>query len=237
MQTYKIDFKHQVKSLSNGLWNIILTPIAMICLWLIFDINPFEKHILAVFLLYSFFWFIPALILHRLYFLMNKNIRFTYNTENGEYLISEGNKTFNFYNRDIKTIERIYFSDYRVPNWQQNWFPMPWRNYGLIRILTIDNEEFFLTSLMIDIVKPPVKPTINKYRFIPLPPKTEKQKQNEIRLAEQNRKNKIDQFKTRFAKLSNSELKYMSKESVLVDEAKIAINELMNERNTTANMV
>jgi len=113
----------------------------------------------------------PAFILHPIYYSINRKTELKYNADKKEYRVTQNDKTFELKSKDIELVERIYYSDYRLPKSQQNYIPMPWRKYGLIRILTKENKEIFLTSLMIDIVNPPIEPTSNKFRFIPFPPR------------------------------------------------------------------
>jgi len=234
-QTYKIDIKHQIKSISNGLWNIGLLPVAMFFLWFIEGINPLEPYLIIGLLLWTLFWFIPALILHSIYYSINRKTELNYNTEYQEFRIIHDDNTYEFMKRDIKVIERIYYSDYRLAKWKQNYIPMPWRNYGLLRIQTNNGDEIFLTSLMIDIVNPPIRPTSNKYKYIPFPPKTLKQKQIEIKEAEDSRKNRIEHFKLKFSDLTLMDLNQKINDDGLTEEAKIAAEKLISERNTTAN--
>ena len=80
-QTFKIDIKHQAMSISNGLWNIGLIPVVLIFLWLYKDINPFEPFVIIGLLLWTLFWFIPAFILHPIYYLINRNTELIYNED------------------------------------------------------------------------------------------------------------------------------------------------------------
>jgi hypothetical protein len=234
-QTYKIDIKHQMKSISNGLWNIVLLPVAMLLLWLIKGINPLEPYLVIVLLLWTLFWFIPALILHPIYYSINRKTKFIYIMDKQEFKVIQNDNTYGFKDKDIKLVERIYYSDYRLPKWQQNYIPMPWRNYGLVRILTNNDEEIILTSLMIDIVNPPIRPTLDKYRFIPFPPKTLEQKRIDNKEAEESKKRRIEHFKLKFSELTIAELNNKTFDEGLVEEAIIAAKELIAERNTTAN--
>ena len=234
-QTFQIDIKHQVKSISNGLWNIGLLTVALIFLWLFMNINPFEPFLIFGLLLWTLFWFIPAIILHPVYYLLNRKTELIYNKEKKEFEIIQDKKTSIFKSGDIKLIERIYYSDYRLPKWQQNYIPMPWKKYGLIRIVTNEDKEFFLTSLMIDIINPPIDPTINTYRFIPFPPQTISQKRNELKKTAGFKRNQVEKFKIEFSGLTISELSEKTVENGLIEEAEIAANELITERNTTAN--
>jgi hypothetical protein len=234
-QTYKIDIKHQMKSISNGLWNIVLLPVAMLLLWLIKGINPLEPYLVIVLLLWTLFWFIPALILHPIYYSINRKTKFIYIMDKQEFKVIQNDNTYGFKDKDIKLVERIYYSDYRLPKWQQNYIPMPWRNYGLVRILTNNDEEIILTSLMIDIVNPPIRPTLDKYRFIPFPPKTLEQKRIDNKEAEESKKRRIEHFKLKFSELTIAELNNKTFDEGLVEEAIIAATELIAERNTTAN--
>ena len=236
-QEFKIDIKHQIKSMSNGLWNFALIPIVLFLLWLLKGINPFDPFLIIGLLIWTLFWFIPVFILHPTYYSINRETKFIFNPEKKEIEIRQGATNSKFSQKDIREIERIYYSDYRLPKWQQNYIPMPWRDYGLIRILTNENQEFFITSLMIDIVNPPIEPTLNKYKYIPFPPKTMEQKRSEFKERENLKRNQINNFKTKFSKLTIKELNNRKTENGLIEEAKIAIEELINERNTTANKV
>ncbi|MCL3782514.1 hypothetical protein EMN47_19190 [Prolixibacteraceae bacterium JC049] len=233
--TFKIDIKHQLKSISNGLWNIGMLPVVMFFLWFIKGINPLEPYLVIGLLLWTLLWFIPTLILHPLYFSINRKSKLIYNNDNQELKVIQDDNILKFKRKDIKVIERIYYSDFRLAKWKQNYIPMPWRNYGLIRILTYEDDEIFLTSLMIDIVNPPIKPTLNTYKFIPFPPKTLKQKQNEKKEVEESRKKRIEFFKMKFSTLTLTDLNHIINDEDLVEEAKITAKELINEKNTTAN--
>jgi hypothetical protein len=224
-----------MKSISNGLWNIVLLPVAMLLLWLIKGINPLEPYLVIVLLLWTLFWFIPALILHPIYYSINRKTKFIYIVDKQEFKVIQNNNTYGFKVKDIKLVERIYYSDYRLPKWQQNYIPMPWRNYGLVRILTNNDEEIILTSLMIDIINPPIRPTLDKYRFIPFPPKTLEQKRIDNKEAEESKKRRIEHFKLKFSELTIAELNNKTFDGGLVEEAIIAAKELIAERNTTAN--
>jgi len=234
MQVFKIDVKHQIKSISNGFWNVSSIPVALFFLWLLKDINPFDPILIFGLLIWTLFWFIPVLLLHPIYYSLNIKTELKYNPEKKELEIKQGSNLVKFEQNDIKQIERIYYSDYRLPKWQQNYIPMPWRNYGLLRIVTNDNQEFILTSLMIDIVNPPIKPSVNKYKYIPFPPKSIAQKRSELKNAKKLKKNQIESFKTKFSKLTIGELSYKTVVNGFVVEAEIAAKELI-EKNTTAN--
>ena len=235
-QTYKIDIKHQMKSISNGLWNIGLLPVSMLLLWLIKGIYPLEPYIVIGLVLWTLFWFLPAIILHPIYYSINRKTKFIYIPSKQEFKVIQNDITYGFKDKDIKLVERIYYSDYRLPNWQQNYIPMPWRNYGLIRILTNNDIEIILTSLMIDIVNPPIRPTLDKYKFIPFPPKTIEQKKSDNNEAEENRKRRIEHFKLKFSQLTIAELNKKTFDKGLVEEAVIAAKELVTEKNTTSNI-
>lgn len=233
-EKYQIDLKHQIKSISNGLWNIGMIPVVLAVLWLWKGIYP-DPELVIVLILYTFFWFIPALIIHPTYFFLNKSTVIEIDRQKEKIRITEKGKLLELEWNELKEIERIYYSDYRHAEWKQNYIPMPWRNYGLLRIQTLDNQEYFFTSLMIDIVNPPIQPTKNLYKFIPFPPKSLRQRQIESKEKENAKKNRIDQFKIKFGELSEFELKKKSESKELVYEARTAAKELMNEKNTAAN--
>lgn len=234
-ETFQIDIKHQIKSISNGFFHIGVIPVIIGVLWIWKGIEP--DFILVVGLIcWTLIWFIPAIILHPTYYLLNKGatLSIDYDKKRLEILNNETRMSMGF--EDLATVERIYFSDYRHVEWQQNWFPSPWRNYGLLRIQTKDDHEFFLTSLMIDIVNPPIEPTTNTYKFIPLPPKSLKQKRFEAKEREELQRNRIEHFKRKFEKQSLTELNRKIDSQDLIYEAKTAAVELIKEKDTAANI-
>ncbi len=233
-EKYQIDLRHQFKSISNGLWNIGMIPVALAVLWFWKGIYPDAELIIAL-ILWTLFWFIPALILHPTYYFLNKSTVIEIDRQKEKLHIVEKGKLLEIDWSDLKEIERIFYSDYRHAEWKQNYIPMPWRNYGLIRIQTLDNQEFFFTSLMIDIVNPPIQPTKNSYKYVPFPPKSLQKQQNEAKQKKNAEKDRIDHFKKKFIGLSESELQKKSNAKELVYEARTAAKELMNEKNTAAN--
>ena len=236
-QVFKIDLKHQLKSISNGIWIILIVSLVMLYFWIIEDINPIQNNLLILFAIITLLYFLPALILHPLYYYINRKTKLKYNSEEKELILIDGDKSFQFKESDVEEIERVYFTDFKLPRRQRNFMTPTWRNYGLIRIMVKSKQEFILTSLMIDVVNPPLKPTVNKFRLIPFPPRSLKNRERDIIESENARKKKIDFFKASFSNKTKSELNKKLNDNDLVDEAKIAVREIINEKNTTANNV
>jgi hypothetical protein len=178
--------------------------------------------------IWTLFWFVPALLLHPVYYSINKSTVLEIDRQKETLLITDNGNTVELKWNELLEVERIYYSDYRLKKDSQNYIPMPWRNYGLLRIQTSKETEFFFTSLMLDIVDPPITPTKNTYKYIPFLPQSLKEIENIKR-------GRIEKFKRNFKNLTDSELhnKFTSEE--LVKDARIAAEELIKEKNTAAN--
>jgi len=235
-QTFKVDIKHQVKSLSNGLWNFAMIPLALIVLWFWKGINPFDVELIIVVSLCNLFWLIPVFVLHPTYYFLNKSTGLAIDLKNERVCITVKGNAMEFRMNELEEIERIYNSDNRHATWKQSYIPVAWRNYGLLRIVTSNNEEYFITSLMIDILNPPIQPTKNSFSLFPFPSNSYKKKQIEFIEREKMRRDKINLFKMNFTKLSENDLKSKSESDELVFEARIAAQEIICERHTAANI-
>jgi len=213
-----------------------MIPLALTVLWLWKGIYPFNIELIIVVSLCNLFWFIPAFVLHPTYYFLNKSTSLAIDLKNERMCITVKGKAVELRLNELKEIERIYNSDYRHATWKQSYIPVPWRNYGFLRIVASNNEEHIITSLMINIVDPPIQPTKNSFSLFPFPPKSLKKKYIESKEKEILRREKINQFKMRFINLSENELKSKSESDDLVFEARTAAQELMWERHTAANI-
>jgi hypothetical protein len=164
--TFKVDLKHQFKSLKYcrliGILLIIIpTAIYALGWWPVFDFN-----FLGVILLALFIFLLPAFYLHITYYIQNKNALFRI-TDNSQYFYSDKERELQFKLKDIDVIEQ-HIGIYHENNIDfANRRTAPWTNYHYIKIQLRNGEHFFLTSLMIDYKSFPMHIYTTKFRYIP----------------------------------------------------------------------
>lgn len=179
------------------------------------------------------FLFLPVFILHITYFIKNRGTVLIIDSES--FTIEEKGRECKYYLRDIKKIRKSIFSDYRHSKEQRNWFPAPWRKYGYLRIVTEDDKTYFLTSLMIDPINPPLEVNEIKYHIFPLldEPQEDLISEKESRLKQ--KKLTIANYKRKFSDFTEDQLKKKTVENGFVKEAEMAASELLNEKYTATN--
>lgn len=165
--TYKVDFKHQLKSLRYCLLIgiILLISTLIICVASARFILDFK--FIEITSLFIIFFLLPVFYLHITYYLRNRNTCFSITENSTQYLYSDNEKKLSFKLKDIDVIEQhlgIYhennvdFVGHRVA---------PWTNYHYIKIKLRNGDSFFLTSLMVDYKSFPMHIYNTKFRFIP----------------------------------------------------------------------
>jgi hypothetical protein len=191
-----------------------------------------------VFLTILFFWnlllFLPAIILHIIYYTANRNTKLEIDEEKQALLVIDDKRKYLIEFDNIKKVQRVIYSDYKHPKWQQNWQPMPWRNYGYLKLITKDNEVFLFTSLMLDPLNPPIEFTETKFRFIQLLDELVEEEFTKEELVNHQR-DEVDAYKKKFQFHSEEELRKKTIYNGIKEVAAIAANELLEERNTIAN--
>jgi len=165
--TFKIDLKHQFKSLKYcrllGIL-LIITPLAIYMLgWWPFVDFRFFGYMLSV----LFIFLLPVFYLHITYYIKNRKASFIIFGNSNLYLYSDKNKRFEFKQKDIEVIEQ-HIGIYHENNLDfANRRSALWTNYHYVKIRLKTRDHFFLTSLMIDYKCFPMHIYTTKYRFIP----------------------------------------------------------------------
>ncbi len=164
--TFKIDLKHQLRSLKYC-WLpgvLIITPLTIDALgWWPFVNFRFFWYILLV----VFIFLLPVFYLHITYYIKNRNVSFTISDDSDSYTYIDNNQRFEFKQRDIDVIEQ-HIGIYQENNRDfANRRITLWTNYHYVKIQLKSGNHFFLTSLMIDYKSFPMHIYTTKYRFIP----------------------------------------------------------------------
>ncbi|MBF9253328.1 hypothetical protein I2I11_08495 [Pontibacter sp. 172403-2] len=232
---YHINGRHHVKSISNGLKILPWFPVALAVGYLGgFTSSILDPGFLKVLIIYNSICFLPALLLHVTYYFANRDTKLEIEPGGRSITITNSNGEYCLQIDDIRKVERVIYSDYKLPKWQQNWTPMPWRNYGYLKLITTDDKMFLLTSLLLDPLKPPIHPTVTKYSYIPfLEDRIEKEPT--IEELKEYQRVEIEAYKAKFQNHTEEELKKKTIANGFKKEATIAANELLEERKTIAN--
>src|SRR5690606_18272611 len=119
-------------------------------------------------LIFYLILFLPAFILHFSYFLENRHIRLEVDTATNSFTVQNDKGKVLLTSDKVRQAIQVIYTDFRHPEGFQRGIPMPWRNYGYLKIITKDDKVFLLTSLMLDPLNPPIKPTKTRFKYLPL---------------------------------------------------------------------
>lgn len=218
-QEFKIDFKNQYKSIKYSFNLLLIGSFGIIIAGIIaknFDLNS----ALLTFLFFTLFFLGMVLPFHIQYLYQNWNTKLIIDFNSKIIKIIEKNKEFEFNLSEIN-IERIIV--------HQSSYKTPFKNYGFLRIKTKQNQNFIITSLMIEPLKIPLKINETKYRipFI----KSELSKSELILEQKQSEINRIAFFRKSFEDYSSDKLEIMlENRKTLQSEAIIAIEKLLRSK-------
>jgi hypothetical protein len=166
---YRVNSGNQIKSIANGLKVLPLVPVALAVGYFGGYTGSFwDPDFATVLFIWNLIIFLPEIILHISYYLTNRVTKLELDGESERLLITDSNGKHQIAPDMVKEVVRVIYKDYRLPQWQQNWQPMPWRNYGYLKLITKDNRVFFFSSLMLDPQHPPMEIKATLFKFIPL---------------------------------------------------------------------
>ncbi len=221
-QEFKIDFKNQYKSIKYS-FNLLLIGSFGIIIAGIIGKNFDLKSALLTFLFFTLFFLGMVLPFHIQYLYQNWNTKLIIDFNSKIIKIIEKNQKFEFNLSEI-IIERIivHKSSYKTP----------FKNYGFLRIKTKQNQNFIITSLMIEPLKIPLKINETKYRIPFIKSELSKTELTEL-ILEQNQSeiNRIAFFTKSFENYSSEKLEIMlENRKTLQSEAIIAIEKLLRSK-------
>ncbi|MBD1395699.1 hypothetical protein H9Q13_00845 [Pontibacter sp. JH31] len=233
-EVLQINKRHQLKSISNGALVILGYPVGLLLLWLK-ELIWFKES--SVLLELNFYFlllgvctvsFLPAFYLHIVYYLTNRYTVVEVDKQQQLITITDKKGKHVIHASDIKQVARVVQRDYRLPEKQQNWFPVPWRKYGYLKLVTHDNTVFLLTSLMLDPINPLIKETETQYKFLPDIDETFEEELTNAEIEDQLRV-LVESFKLKFKDHTEQELVEKISKKGYRKEAVIAAEELLHE--------
>ena len=111
------------------------------------------------------FWFVTAIIpcipFHLNYFLANRSTRIIINNTTQAVYFNSQDLAYSL--SDI--IVTRHLLGHHSPGRTKSWIPIPFDNYGYLRIETPDGKVFFVSSLLIDPFRPPFHVDKDEYGF------------------------------------------------------------------------
>lgn len=156
---YKIDFKHQFRSFRECLVILGLSFLPLILV-------PFFNIPVVLFVICLLSWLILSvgltLPIHINYLINNRGTRLIIDDKSDVIKVVHSGKEREYLISDIE-ITRYIGAQHKTGSY----IPIPFNYYGYLRVRTMDNHYFYLTSLMIDPFKPPI-PIHKTYYCLPI---------------------------------------------------------------------
>ncbi len=204
-QTFTINSQHQFNSIKEGLLILLWLPVGLSVAHLI-GIEDYPLTI-VIFLLFNLLFFLPVFYLHFTYFLYNRKTILTVDNYSKRISITKQDKTASFSYDDIHIVEQHLGIYHKNKIDHRGRLPMPWMNYGYLKLKLKNGKTFFLSSLMFDLIKPPLAITHTKYRFLPDLDRQETSIEEKRKWIEHDTHEKINTHMEKFADLSIEALK------------------------------
>ncbi|WP_191185179.1 hypothetical protein [Pontibacter aquaedesilientis] len=227
-EVLQINKKYQLRSISNGVRVLAGYLMVFAFLW-IKGSNVLSELGFYLFMLGGcLVSFLPAFYLHIAYYIANRRTIVEVDKEKQLITVTDKKGIHVIHASDVKQMIRVVQRDYRLPDWEQNWIPLPWRRYGYLKLVTHDNAVFLLTSLMLDPVNPPIKETETQYKFLPDLNETVEEELTQTEIESQIRQ-EVESFKQKFKNYSEQELVERISKKGYRKEAVMAAEELLKE--------
>ena len=232
-EVLQINWKHQLRSISNGKVVLAGFLFAPVYLWfrgrlgLLLDFD-FYLIMLGMY----FIFFLPAFYMHLIYYVANRKTVVEVDKEKQLITVTNNDGVHAIHASDVKQVVKVLQRDYRLSKWQQNWYPVPWRNYGYLKVITHDNQVFMLTSLMLDPTNSPIRETETQYKYLPDLDETIEEELTQTEIENQQRED-VERFKQQFKNYSEQELLEKTVKKGYRIEAVMAAEELLKENYTS----
>lgn len=201
---YKQSLKHHLKSA-----RIVFLVFALVNLLMYFILRDEQYRLDFRGIIFSniliFILIIPALILHIDYFFENFGQKLHIDQKEGKLVLTEKGVEHEYKMTNIMSIEQhlgIYYRN-KIDHMARR--KATWTPYGYVLLNFDDGKQFFLTSLMGDILSFPLPITHTRFRFVPFI-KTEKsffEKRNRVN---DDYLNEVAHYKYNFKELSTAQL-------------------------------
>lgn len=164
--TFKIDFKHQIKSLRYCWVWVVLSIIALVVNYIL-GWSHVDFHFIRYLVLFLFVFLLPVFYLHITYYFKNRSTTFKILDNQSRYFYSDKDKQLQFKEKDIEAIEQHIGIYYKNNIDFASRRPAFWTNYHYVKIQLKSGDYFFLTSLMIDYKCFPMHIYTSRFRFMP----------------------------------------------------------------------
>jgi hypothetical protein len=229
---HSISSKNILRTNKEGLIFIIVMPIFGLTISYLRDIR-IESSLIIILIGFILLNCIPSIYSFIMFYSINKNTVLNIDKVNGKILIQDKQKTIEHEISDITHIDRVVSIYYKNKIDNRARWPAPWTGYGFVR-LTFDNgEKYIITSLILDPFEFPLEINNTHYKLFPDVNTENINKQDKEEVIHEQKRQMIEFFKVRFDRLDEQGLKNKIKEKEnLVDEAKIAIEQIIKERST-----
>ena len=202
-KTFTINIGHQFKSIKEGLLLLLWQPVGLTVAHLIgiISIDDYPAA-LVIFLIFDLLFFLPAFYLHLAYYLDNRKTILTIDTYSKCISITKQDKAETFSFDDIHIVEQHLGIYHKNKTDHLGRLPTPWMNYGYLKLKLKNGKTIFLSSLMLDLINPPLAITLTKYRFLPYLDRQEISIEEKRKRIEHDRHEKINSYMEKFADLS-----------------------------------
>jgi hypothetical protein len=207
-KTYRLNVKCHLNSIKEGLIILLYIPAGLFIGHLSGKISWVDyPGILVIFLLVNLVLFLPAFFLHFTYFYYNSGTELTIDYNSKSISITDDRITSKFNFDDIHIVEQnlgVYYKD-KIDNLGR--WTLPWTGYGYLKLKLKNGQVFILTSLILDIQKPPISISQTNYRFLPFIIRKEMTFADRRMLVENDRQVKVNDYMKKFANLPHENLR------------------------------
>ncbi len=177
------------------------------------------------------FGVIPNLIMHLTHYFSNRNLSILIDCEEKKITIQKDLKFAYKLNELTIILNTPIYHKNKVDN--RNRWETPWSNYSFFTLITPDNKEFNISSIVLSHSELPIEPTEIKYSLWPTIKPWYVNRQIEIDRNQEIYREQINNWKQKFSDLTAEELKFKLGRPKDYDELpKIAMEELLKEKVT-----
>jgi hypothetical protein len=231
-KVYKIDIKHQLKSFRTGFWILFWTSLCLPIIGFIegFIFLDYRTLILIVFGIWLVSAVLIAIPLHAEYLSRNWNTLFSVDIDSKTVEIHENGERFVFQFSEIRTERHLLKMHNPALEHYKGGRPIAIEYYGYVRVITPNDKEFFITSLMADPFNFPLHIDSTIYRVPSIDDKISKD--SRIKKTEQWSDLKVNKFVEEFDALTTEELIYkLENKSKYTKDAIEATQRILQKRN------
>ncbi len=198
-QTYQISFRNQFNSIKEGLILLTFTPIGLVIAHLagIISWNDYPA-VIIIMVLFNLLFFLPTFYLHYTYFHENSKTLLTVKSHSKCFSITNKNNTADYTFDDIHLAEQHLGIYYKNKIDHRGRWTTPWTGYGYFKLKLKNGQTYFFSSLMFDILNPPLPFSKTDYRFLPF---IDKQELNVVEMRkwiEKEQQEKYDNYLAKF---------------------------------------